>query len=353
MKKFYHLLLSFIKENACSLALRFLLLLVFTSLFYQLGSHFLPYSGDGGWIANEVIPQGRIVMHSPLSSVIQKIFYFSFRPFGFKSWHAVSISSAFAGAIALQVYFAFSRNFFFLLFNVFSGSFLVFVGQVENYAWINLFLLFCFYSTLKFLNNEWRIWPAFTFFFLAALSHFMAFFYLPALFWVLYRNKKFEAFEFVLPLLGFLFLHFLFNFIIFEGVGISFDFSRLVPLFHKTSKLHHFTFFTWDHAFIKYYFHLKSAFPILPIEWPNVMFLNSFFLIPLEWPLLFLLRDRINSDFLKFLLICSLTALAWTTVWHPDLGPIDWDLFGQMGIPLHLLLGFLIFNQNKTPQSTL
>ena len=344
--------LHYIQKNYASLTIRAFLICFFTIVFYQIGSKYMPYSGDGGWIANEVIPRGRIVMHSPLSSVIQKIFYFSFLPFGMNSWHAISLCSAFAGAIAIQVYFAFTKNYFFLMFNIFSGSFLVFVGQVENYAWVNLFLILSFYATRKFLDEEWRIWPAFTFFFLAALCHFMTFFYLPAMFWVLYQRKKFDPIEFVVPLLCFLFLHFLFNFVIFEGIGIDFNFSRIVPLFHKTSKLHHFTFFTWDHAFIKYYFHVKAAFPILPIEWPNVIPMDRFLFIPLEWPLLFLLRSRINTDFRKFLLICSITGLAWTSIWHPDLGPIDWDLFSQMGIPLHLLLGYLLFNPKENQPVT-
>ncbi|MDX9753343.1 MAG: hypothetical protein RBU29_05240 [bacterium] len=325
-----------------SLLWRIPVTILLTLFFTLFADRFLPYSGDGGWIADEIISGGKIVMHSPLSSLIQTTFYTLLHPWGFTAWQAISVSSAFAGALVIQVFWQIRKRPLFLLINIGSGSFLVFAGLVENYAWVNLFLVLMFWAAEKFYLGKWPLWPAMTFFFLAALSHFLAFFYFPALVWLIFQNKKFSPAEFAIPLFVYLAIHIALNLFI-PGEGISFDFSRLVPWFEKTSKLHHFTFFTWDHAYIKFYFHLKSSFPIWPFWWPEVLPYGVMF-IPLEWPLLFLLRKQIDSPFKKCLFLSSLTGLIWTTLWHPDLGPIDWDLFSQMGIPLHLLLGLLLLD---------
>jgi len=194
------------------------------------------------------------------------------------------------------------------------------------------------------MNDTWRVWPVFLFFFLAALCHFLAFFYLPALFWVLYQRNKFHPAEFLIPFTAYITIHTALN-VLLPGEGVSFDFSRLVPLFEKTSELHHFTFFSWEHLRLKFFFHVKGAFPIIPVGWDQFLQWSFPLFIPLEIPVLILLRRRINTPYRKFLLLCSLIGLAWTTIWHPDLGPLDWDLFSQMGIPIHLLIALLLIDK--------
>ncbi|MBD3267683.1 hypothetical protein GF373_13520, partial [bacterium] len=59
-----------IKRSLPELAVRGLLLLLFTTLFTLFALRYLPYSGDGDWVANKVAARGKIVMHAPLTSLI-------------------------------------------------------------------------------------------------------------------------------------------------------------------------------------------------------------------------------------------------------------------------------------------
>ncbi|MGC9326248.1 MAG: hypothetical protein ACP5I1_01310, partial [Candidatus Hinthialibacter sp.] len=203
--------------------------------------------------------------------------------------------------------------------------FLVFVGEVESYAWVNLFLLLTFLAVERFLDRRWSFWPACLFFFLAALCHMLALFYLPALFWIMKREDRVKPWEFLGPFLGFIVLYPLIL-ILFPQEGLNLDISRLTPLFQINRKGQLFTFFSLAHWELLAYFHWKSSF---------------FQCLPIEIPLLILLRKWINSPFKTYLFLCSLLGLLWTLVWHPDLGRLDWDLFSQAFIPIHVVLGII------------
>ncbi len=307
--------------------------LLFIAVLYQLGK-FLPYSGDGAYVEQMAEMDWVILMHSVLTTLVHKTVYTILEPFGWNAWNSVSISSSIAGAAALQVLFAIRRHPIFLIVNIFSGSFLVFVGEVENYAWVNLFLLSTFWSIERFIEGKSRLWPVITFFSIACFFHMLAFFYLPAIFWIMHIRKTFHPWEFAVPFFLFVF-SLLASFFIFQSEGPDLNTGRLVPFLKIQRKGQFFTFFSWEHWRLLSQFHYKAA----------------FLQIPIEWPLIILFRKSIDTLFKKFLLICSLIGLVWTTFWHPDLGPLDWDLFSQMGIPLHVLLGIILTEQFQSFRS--
>lgn len=306
---------------------RIAIALLFAALFYRIGrSNWIPYTGDGHYTEELTLKGWVVLMHSSLTTLTHRLIYTVLHPFGWRAWDAISFSSSLAGGIAVQVFFAFRRNPVFLLINIFSGSFIVFVGEVESYAWVNLFLLLDFLAVERFLNGKWSFWPSSVFLFIAALFHMLALFYLPALFWIMRKNPRIKPWEFLIPFLGFM-IFTVSILLLFPREGLDLDLTRFTPLFHINRKGQLFTFFSLAHWELLSYFHWKGS------------FLQLF---PLEIPLLILFRNHIDTIFKRFLLICSISGLLWTTFWHPDLGRLDWDLFSQCFIPIHVLLGLIL-----------
>lgn len=302
-------------------ALRVPLTIALAALLVLLG-RWVPFSGDSPHMA-DLAERGWVTMHSSLTSVIHMSVYRLAAPFGFDGWQALSLSSALAGAMALQVLFAMRRHPLFLIANVCAGSFLVFVGEVENYAWVNLFLLTACLHLRRYLEDGAPLWPAGAAYCLAAYAHMLALFYLPAFLWAM-RRRRFSGYEFIVPFFAYLALHTL-TILAFERDGIELSLTRLVPVGETHRGDQWFTFFSVEHLEMKLYFH----------------FFAGIFGLPLAWPIVIALHRRIVSDYYRFLLICSLIGLAWTTLWHPDWNWKDWDLFSQPLIMLHLLAGNL------------
>lgn len=69
---------------------------------------------------------------------------------------------------------------------------------------------------------------------------------------------------------------------------------------------------------------------------------SGIFFLPVGWPIVLVFWRWIDTDYLRYLLMNASFGLCWFVVWHPDLGWIDWDLFSQPGIPLHMLVGVLL-----------
>lgn len=338
-----------IKSWELSFLRRIPLTLLLACVLYWIGVRYMSYSGDGHYTEELVLKPWTVLFHMPLSILMHKAVYIVLKPWGWNAWFAVAASSALAGGIALQVYWALCRHPLFLAINIVSGSFLVFAGEVESYAWVNLFLLLTFLAVERFIHEQWRAWPALLFFFIACSFHMMAIFYLPPLFWILRKYPRLHAPEFLLPFSLFAAIYFLTNFGL-ESEGIDMDHTRLVPFFEINRKGQLFTFFTWEHLEIKLYFHWIASFfwgwIVLWREYdPTVDFIAwkkfLFFGIPLEWPALGFLWRWIRTPFHRYLLFCTLIGLLWNIAWHPDLGKLDWDLFSQMYIPFHVLLGLL------------
>jgi len=160
---------------------------------------------------------------------------------------------------------------------------------------------------------------------LGCLFHMMLLFYLPAFLWVMKRQQRFHVLEFLLPFGAMTAAYIAIN-VCLPREGLFIDSSRLVPWFEIQRKGQFFTLFSKEHIELLLYFHQKAA----------------FLSVPLEIPVLILLRKRINTPIKQFLMICSMIGLLWTTFWHPDLGKLDWDLFSQMYIATHVLMGIIL-----------
>lgn len=283
--------------------------------------------GADGWFMADLIGSNPFPCYyrSILTVWIHSLMYRCLFPLGIDAWNAISISSSLAGAIAIVGLWRLKPNVWFLVINIMSGSFLVFVGHVENYAWVNTFLIWSFLEIQRWLDNGERLWPATVCLMLACLSHMLAIFYVPAFVYVLWKNRRYPPMEILIPVLCLTGLISILSLTV-QLLGTDNGLNRLVPLFHTWAKNHHFTFLSLAHFEILFHFHHRTA----------------FLLIPLELPLLYYLRKEIDTLFLRFLFACVICGLVWTTIWHPDWGRRDWDLFGQFGIPLHVLLGLLV-----------
>lgn len=304
---------------------RGLITAILTAVFYYIGTYWLPYSGDGRYVVQLVEEGWSVLMHSVLTTIIHKLFYAGLHPFGFDEKQAIILSSAIAGALAVQILYAIRPHPVFLLVNMASGSFLVFMGMVEHYAWVNCCFLASMYWMERYINKQSPMYPAMVFLCLGCLFHMMLVFYLPAYFWVMKRDQHFAVWEFLLPF-GILITGFVGLNLLLPHEGLFIDSSRLVPWFEIQRKGQFFTLFSLSHIELLLFFHQKGA--ILGI--------------PLEIPALILLYKRIRCLFCQYLLICTIMGYIWTTFWHPDLGPLDWDLFSQMYIATHVLLGIII-----------
>lgn len=303
---------------------------VITLLFYFVGTYLLPYSGDGRYVVQLVEEGWSVLMHSVLTTIIHKLFYAGLHPIGFDEKQAIILSSAIAGALAVQILYAIRPHPVFLFINTASGSFLVFMGMVEHYAWVNCCFLASIYWMERYIKKQSSMFPAMLFLCLGCLFHMMLIFYLPAYFWVMKRDQRFAVWEFLLPF-GLLILGYIGFNLLMPREGLFMDTSRLVPWFSIQRKGQFFTLFSQQHLELLFFFHQKGA----------------FLGVPFEIPVLILLRKRIHSLFAQYLLICTLMGYCWTTFWHPDLGPLDWDLFSQMFIATHVLLGVIICDENS------
>lgn len=299
--------------------------LVLTCCFYFIGNYFLPYSGDGRYVVQLVEEGWSVLMHSVLTTLIHKWFFLTLKPLGCNEMQSIIWSSSLAGAIAVQVLYAIRPHPVFMVVNLASGSFLVMMGMIEHYAWVNCCFLASIYWMEQYIQKKSSFYPVMICLCLGCLFHMMLLFYLPAYFWVMRRDQRFHIWEFLVPFGLMIAAYVLFN-IILPREGLFIDSSRLVPWFEIQRKGQFFTLFSQEHIELLIFFHQKAA----------------FLCVPLEIPALILLWKHIDSPFKRFLLICSVIGIIWTAFWHPDLGKLDWDLFSQMYIATHVLLGIIL-----------
>lgn len=312
----------------CFITLLLTLLLFFIRrlLPEEIGSHFW---GADGWFMANLIESDPFPLYyrSLLTLWIHKIIFTLLSPLGVDGWRAIALSSSLAGAMALQMLWRMNPHPAFIAVNVLCGSFIVFIGHVENYAWVNTFLILSFWSVQRWLREEGRLRPAFVFLTLACLSHMLAVFYAPAYAYLLWKKKRYDPRDVLIPLIVFCLLITVLS-LFFQMLGTDIGLERLVPWRRVWAENQFFTLFSAQHLEILFYFHRRAAFLGIPLELPLLG--------------LFIVRRKINTLFLRFLLGCTICGLVWTTIWHPDWGRLDWDLFSQFGIPLHILLGFLL-----------
>jgi hypothetical protein len=262
---------------------------------------------------------------SPLTFLLHQYSYRVLKTFGWNPSDSIGLCSAVAGGFYVVTLFLFSRHLLFL-----------FVGHVENYAWVNMLLAVYFYLARDYLYGRRWLFPATLAYVAACLFHMLALFYFPAwLYLFLSVERKQKKVRIVITPnradLGRILALFV-GAALFVSLGpliapiihgLDIHRSRLVPLFHNPNPTRYFfTMFSLDHARMLLHFIRMES--------------------PLGIPLLVLLAWRIRSKWHTFLLIAFLCGFAFAILWHPDMGKNDWDLFSTWAIPLNLLVGLLL-----------
>lgn len=271
---------------------------------------------------------------SPLTVYLhQTVFHFVFRPLGRSPSEAVAVCSAVAGGIFVAALVAISHNVLFLLFTLTAPFMFIFLGHVENYAWVNALLAVYFVAVKRHLEDDRPLWPALVWLLLAASFHMLAVFYAPSFFVLLarrdpvsrqwsWRQSRRER-ERMLVLFIAWALGIVGAQLLLPVSGLDNGLERLVPLFKPNKPTHHhFTFFAPAHFRMWLYFHLKAS--------------------PLGLLGLILLWRWIRTSFERFLLVAIGCGFFWTWIWHPDFGERDWDLFANLALPLNILVGLLL-----------
>lgn len=305
---------------------RVLFFLATTAVLFSLRD-WVPVGADGPYMASLVETQAiPLYYRSLLTLWIHKLVYNVGEPFGFDGRSAIALSSAFAGAIAVQGLWALCPRVLFVLVTIPTGAFLVFCGHVENYAWVNCFFILTMWASLRLLQNRTRMLVVVVLYMLACLAHMLAIFYLPAMIYLWTKVRRGNPLEILVPVVCFALI------VVASGLsgrigGTEIGLERLVPIGETWAPNHYFTFLSNHHIEMLFYFHVHAG-------WMGV---------PLAWPLLFLVLLRyVDSVFERFLLLTLGCGVVWTTIWHPDWGAMDWDLFSQVGIPLHIMTGWLL-----------
>lgn len=299
--------------------------LAVTTLLFQ-ARDWVPAGADGFYISRLIEENAwPLYYRSVLTVLIHRWVYAAVSPLGFDGWGAMALGSSMAGGVAVLALWNLSRHPVFLAVNILSGSFLVFAGHSENYAWVNAFLLLHYLAVWRWIEGRAPLWAAALWFVLACLSHMLALFYVPAFAWLLWKRPAFNPLHLLFPLAAFTLV---LAALPLGGalLGTDVGLERFVPLFSVWAPNQFFTFFSLEHLKMLLFFHHRAA----------------FLGVPAELPLLVVLRKRIDSVFRQCLLAHTLCGLAWTTVWHPDWGYSDWDLFSQFAIPMHVLTGLIL-----------
>lgn len=277
--------------------------------------------------------QSYFYVRSPLTLYLHRGVYHLTRPFGASAATAMALCSSAAGGVWLLALLSISRNPLFLLFNLLSGTTFLFFGHLENYSWVNALLVVYLALLRRHLEEDKPLWPAAMALYLACLFHMLAVFTLPTLMaavWGFDRSTRRlrrkignDDFEWVLiGLVAALFFIILGPLVAFPA-GLDNNTQRIVPLFHNPNPVRYFfTMFSWEHLKMLGYFYLKAS--------------------PLGLPVLLALCWRIRTPFQRYALGATLCGLFWTSIWHPDMGRADWDLFSSFAFPLNVLCGLLL-----------
>ena len=253
-------------------------------------------------------------------------------------WYSIALSSSLAGAGYLFLLVRFSRSPVFWAFNLSAGCVWIFFGHVENYAWVNFFLLLSLYELREYEQGRQPLWKASACYFLAIACHHVAIFYAPGYVYFLCGRhlEDRERLEVLIPLIACI-LFFVVVPLTVPTEGTELGLQRLVPWFSPWARNHYFTLFSVDHLRMLVFFH-RTAAPF------GVPFL-SLVLIGLSW-------WRLSNRFLKSLAVMSLCGVVWTTFWHPDWGYRDWDLFGQFGLVANILAGFIVAGKESSTRDS-
>jgi hypothetical protein len=317
------------------------------------------YSVPGGdtHFVTEFITRGYVYnSRSPFITLLQQFVYKNFfGPYGFSSATAISFVSAVGGGIYVATLVAISRHWLFLLFNLASPLTLIFMGHVENYAWVNALLALYFLAAKRTIERGVSLWYAEVCWLLATGFHMLAVFYTPTFLYLLVERKgagtgcqpvplpagagtgcqpvppparrwrwrvsKRDGEDLLLTFIawsiGILTLQ-----MSLTVWGLDNGVQRLVPLIDRADDRFKYSMFSWPHLKMWLYFHMRSS--------------------PLGLAGLVLLARWVRGKFYTFMLLAVACGFFWTWIWHADFAERDWDLFANLGLPLNILVGLLL-----------
>lgn len=277
--------------------------------------------------------QSVFYVRSPLTLYLHRGAYHLIQPFGGTAATAMALCSSAAGGVYLLALLNISRHPLFLLFNLFAGTTFLFFGHLENYSWVNAMLVVYLALLKRHVEGRAPLWPAASALLLACLFHMLAVFTLPTLLpaiwsWNQQRRRfavSIERRDFERVLMAFVATALIVALgpLLLQPAGLDNNTQRIVPLFHNPNPIRYFfTMFSLEHLQMLAYFHLKAS--------------------PLGLIVLLALGWKINTRFERFALGAALCGLFWTSIWHPDMGRADWDLFSSFAFPLDILGGLLL-----------
>lgn len=301
-----------------------------------------------------------------LTVIIHRLVWVMTHPFGFDGEQAVALSSSLGGSLAVLALWRLCRHPLFLFVNICSGSFLVFVGHVETYSWVGVGFLWTVVLMREVLLDRVSGAVLMAVFWLSTAFHMLMFFYLPVVAIVLMRSRPPDRHAILYSTLAFAAAVLILPLCFSEVGATEIGLDRLVPLFEPFAPNQRMTFFSHLHWEILWFFlcsadlMVKAPLALLTLcgvpGWENAFrcAFDQTAVIPIDrlgWPVSFLLLAafgyRIRGLFLKLLLLSSGIGVGWTIVWNPDWGMLDWDLFSQYALPLHLLVGLLILPRRE------
>ncbi len=339
-----------------------LLFLLITVVFYHLRV-IVPRGADGPHIEKiiSIEDQWPLYYRSFLTCFTQHAVWLITRHWGFDGHQAVALSSAMGGAFAVLALWRLCRHPLFWAVNLFAGSFLVFVGHVETYALVGAGFLWTMVLIREYLLDRVSAGLLMSVYCLSFAMHMLMLFYFPVVAWALMKGRPGRRWELLTP-------------VVLLGVSVviipvflgkpgatEVGLDRLVPLFQINAPNQYFTFFSGDHFDCLWVFACSADLfikaPLYLLTLLNVPGWEDAFrtAIPentalpvdrLGWPVSFILlaifARRVQGLYLKLLLLSVGIGVGWTVIWNPDWGYMDWDLFSQFALPLHLLVGLLI-----------
>ena len=279
-------------------------------------------------------------VRAPLTFFIHQVFWRLMNPFGWSGFEAIGFLSCIAGGFYVLALTRISRSYIFLIFNLIAPYMLIFVWHVEIYSWVSMSLVWYIAAVHRFCKHDASIIAATFFVALAIAFHNLAFFYVPSLLFVLFsltrENGKIRIISNpAIPKhqwipMSLIFIVLFMSMIVIQIVardfmcGMGVNSSRFCPIFTNRDPQHYFfTMFSIAHLRLYGYFLVRSS----PLALPIIVILSPWYL-----------RGR----FYWFLGIMALCGYLWTFAWHPDMGTIDWDLFGNAAIPANILAGLLL-----------
>lgn len=270
---------------------------------------------------------------SPGAILLYQSLFRVFAPLGVNGAQVIAASSAAAGGVYVAALLMLGRHPLFLAINLCAGTSFLFMGHLENYAWVNALLMLYYALARRHLERGAPLWPAGLVLALACPMHMLAVFHLPTLAWLMLgwdrarRHPRLRVAEpdAAIVLIAWITMAGLYvlGAATLQPMGVDVDAERLVRWTPNHGHPHfHFTFLDWRHGYLKAYFQLRAA--------------------PVGWPVLLAFLWRIRTRFHGLLAGAVGCGLLWTTAWNPDLEFRDWDLFASPGFAVNLLAGTLL-----------